>query len=87
VSASLKKPIAQNIHPWSQPERSTKNKGQRKGRVFYSRRGRASIYHAVTVITKQPNLKLKAWPEQLLVYEKQFKLSNYQQLINQLKTE
>jgi hypothetical protein len=40
--------------------------GQNLGRVFNSRLGRACMGHAIVRITKQPNLKLKTWPRQLL---------------------
>jgi hypothetical protein len=42
--------------------------GLNLGRVFNSRLGRACIGHAIVHITKQPNLKLKTWPKQLLGY-------------------
>ncbi len=42
--------------------------GQNLGRVFYSRLGRALKYRAFVYITKQPNLKLKTRPKQLLGY-------------------
>jgi hypothetical protein len=38
------------------------------GRVINSRLGRACICHAVAYVTKQPNLKLKTRPKQLLGY-------------------
>ncbi len=40
--------------------------GLNPGRVFNTRQGRACACHAVAVITKQPNLKLKTWPKHLL---------------------
>jgi hypothetical protein len=40
--------------------------GLNLGRVFNSRLGRACIGHAIVHITKQPNLKLKTRPKQLL---------------------
>ncbi len=40
--------------------------GQNLGRVFNSRLGLACIYHANAYVTKQPNLKLKTRPKQLL---------------------
>jgi hypothetical protein len=40
--------------------------GQNLGRIFYSRLGRALKYHTFVYITKQPNLKLKTRPKQLL---------------------
>jgi hypothetical protein len=40
--------------------------GQNLGRVFNSRLGRACMFRAIAYITKQPNLKLKTWPKQLL---------------------
>jgi hypothetical protein len=43
-----------------------KLKGLNLDRVFHSRLGRACIGHAVVHITKQPNLKLKTEPKQLL---------------------
>ncbi len=36
------------------------------GRVFNSRLGHACISRAMAYITKQPNLKMKTWPKQLL---------------------
>ncbi len=41
-------------------------KGQNPGRVFNSRLGRACICRAIAYTTKQPNLKLKTRPKQLL---------------------
>jgi hypothetical protein len=40
--------------------------GQNLGRVFNSRLGCACIRNVIVHITKQPNLKLKTWPKQLL---------------------
>ena len=40
--------------------------GQKLGLVFHSRLGRACIGHAIVHITKQPDLKLKTQPKQLL---------------------
>ncbi len=40
--------------------------GLNLGRVFHSRLGRACIGHEIVHLTKQPNLKLKTWPKQLL---------------------
>jgi hypothetical protein len=40
--------------------------GRNMGRVFNSRLGRACIGHAIVHITKQPYLKLKTRPKQLL---------------------
>ncbi len=40
--------------------------GQNLGRVFHSRLGCTCIGHAIVSITKQPNLKLKTEPKQLL---------------------
>jgi hypothetical protein len=40
--------------------------GLNLGRVFHSRLGCACIGHAIVHITKQPNLKLKTQPKQLL---------------------
>jgi len=40
--------------------------GRNRGRVFNSRHGRACICRAIAYVTKQPNLKLKTQPEQLL---------------------
>jgi hypothetical protein len=40
--------------------------GQNQGRVFNSRLSRACIGYAIVHITKQPNLKLKTRPKQLL---------------------
>ncbi len=40
--------------------------GRNLGRVFNSRLDRACIGHAIVHITKQPNLKLKTRPKQLL---------------------
>jgi len=42
--------------------------GQNLGRVFHCRLGRACIGHEIVHITKQPNLKLKTQPKQLLGY-------------------
>jgi len=42
--------------------------GRNLGRVFKSRFGRVCIGHAIVHITKQPNLKLKTRPKQLLSY-------------------
>jgi hypothetical protein len=42
--------------------------GQNLGQVFHSRLGHAGIGHAIVHITKQPNLKLKTQPKQLLSY-------------------
>jgi hypothetical protein len=41
--------------------------GQNLGRVFNSRLGHACMFRVIAYITKQPNLKLKTWPKQLLV--------------------
>jgi hypothetical protein len=41
-------------------------KGQNLGRVFNSRLGHACVCCAIAYITKQPNLKLKTRPKQLL---------------------
>ncbi len=40
--------------------------GQNLGSVFNSKLCRACIGHAIVHITKQPNLKFKTWPKQLL---------------------
>ncbi len=40
--------------------------GLNLSRVFHSRLGCACIYHAIVHITKQPSVKLKTWPKQLL---------------------
>jgi len=40
--------------------------GRNLGRVFNCRLGRACIGHAIVHVTKQPNLKLKTRPKQLL---------------------
>ncbi len=40
--------------------------GQNLSRVFNSRLGRACINHAIANITKQPNIKWKTRPKQLL---------------------
>ena len=40
--------------------------GRNLGQVFNSRLGRACIGHAIVHIAKQPNLKLKTQPKQLL---------------------
>jgi hypothetical protein len=43
-----------------------KQSGQNLGRVFNTRLGRACMYDAIALITKQPNLKLKTWYKQLI---------------------
>jgi hypothetical protein len=40
--------------------------GQNLARGFNYRLGRSCISHAIVHISKQPNLKLKTWPKQLL---------------------
>jgi hypothetical protein len=40
--------------------------GQNLGQVFHCRIGFTCTGHAIIHITKQPNLKLKTWPKQLL---------------------
>ncbi len=40
--------------------------GQNLGWVFNSRLGHACMFRVIAYITKQPNLKLKTWPKQLL---------------------
>jgi hypothetical protein len=51
----------------SHPRDKLKLKGWNLGRVFDSRCGRASECHdAITLIIKQPDLKLKTWSKQLL---------------------
>jgi len=48
------------------------------GLVFNSRRVLACVRHAFTLITKQPNLKLKFWPKQFLGFlALAFTLPNY----------
>jgi hypothetical protein len=42
--------------------------GQNLGQVFNFRQGRTFVCYAITLITKQPTLKLKTWPKQLLGY-------------------
>jgi len=55
--------VKQCLHwPWAKLKLS----GQNLGRVFNSRLGHACMYCATAYITKQPNLKLKTWHEQLL---------------------
>ncbi len=41
-------------------------RGRNLGQVFNSKLGRAHRAQAILHITKQPNLKLKTWPKQLL---------------------
>jgi hypothetical protein len=40
--------------------------GRNLGQAFNSRLSRACIVHAIVHLRKQPNLKLKTWPKQLL---------------------